>query len=333
MSKVVSIVVPIYNVEKYLYRCVDSILNQSYQNLEVILVDDGSPDNCGKICDEYAVKDSRVKVIHKYNGGLSDARNYGLNYASGQYIIFIDSDDYIEKQLVERALGEIEKQDADVVIWGYFADFVDDNESLIDSQKRVPKKQVYDSKDSSFKVYSDLVGFIGYAWNKMYRTDYLKTNNFKFEKGLSLVEDIVFNSPALSNCKKVVFLNEAYVHYMQRPRDTLGTKYYSDFFELKKRALSAIDRLFEAWKVPVPIGNKIIANIGFSNINTALKMISQSSNKRELKRGLTQSIIEDNITIKVMKNYKPTSRKHFFLYYMIKWKQYKTINFLYNLKK
>ena len=95
MSSVISVIVPIYNVEDYLDRCVDSIINQTYSNLEIILVDDGSPDNCPKMCDDYAKKDSRIKVVHKENGGLSDARNAGMKVATGEYISFIDSDDWI----------------------------------------------------------------------------------------------------------------------------------------------------------------------------------------------------------------------------------------------
>ena len=104
-----SIIVPVYNVEKYLNQCVDSIMNQTYKDIEIILVDDGSPDNCPKMCDEYKEKDSRIKVIHKPNGGLSDARNEGLKVVSGDYIAFIDSDDWIELDAFENFFGAIEK--------------------------------------------------------------------------------------------------------------------------------------------------------------------------------------------------------------------------------
>ena len=102
LQEKISVIVPIYNVEDYLHRCVDSIINQTYTNLEIILVDDGSPDNCLKICDEYAKKDSRIKVVHKKNGGLSDARNAGLEIATGEYIGFVDSDDYISLYFYEK---------------------------------------------------------------------------------------------------------------------------------------------------------------------------------------------------------------------------------------
>ena len=103
----ISVIVPVYKVEKYIRKCIDSILNQTYQNIEVILVDDGSPDNCGKICDEYAYLDKRVRVIHKKNGGLGSARNVGLGLAKGQYIMFVDSDDYLTKDSIGTVLKAI----------------------------------------------------------------------------------------------------------------------------------------------------------------------------------------------------------------------------------
>ena len=105
----ISVIVPVYKVEKYLEKCIESIIKQTYTNLQIILVDDGSPDNCGKICDEYAKKDSRIEVIHKINGGLSDARNVGINRANGRYIGFVDSDDYVEPDYLEQLLNNFKK--------------------------------------------------------------------------------------------------------------------------------------------------------------------------------------------------------------------------------
>lgn len=116
----ISIIVPVYKVEKYLHRCIDSILIQSFTDFELILVDDGSPDNCGNICDEYAEKDSRIVVIHKKNGGLSDARNSGIAMARGKYIGFVDGDDYIEKYMYESLYNNIKEADADMAICGIY---------------------------------------------------------------------------------------------------------------------------------------------------------------------------------------------------------------------
>lgn len=119
MQELISVIIPVYEVEQYLRRCVDSVINQTYKNLEIILVDDGSPDNCGKICDEYAVKDSRIKVIHKENGGLSSARNAGIDVAQGAYLSFVDSDDYINEQFIERLYDLLKEYDADIAQCDY----------------------------------------------------------------------------------------------------------------------------------------------------------------------------------------------------------------------
>ena len=116
-NPLISIIVPIYNVEMYIKRCIDSIINQSYQNLEIILVDDGSPDKCGAICDEYAAKDNRVKVIHKQNGGLADARNVGIGISTGEYVMFVDSDDWLETEACEKAINMASKFKADIVVF------------------------------------------------------------------------------------------------------------------------------------------------------------------------------------------------------------------------
>ena len=121
MEDLISVVVPIYNVENYIKKCVDSILSQTYKNLEIILVDDGSPDNCPQICDEYAQKDNRIKVIHKENGGLSDARNAGIDISKGKFITFIDSDDYIEKDYVEVLYNSIKENASDMAIGSHKA--------------------------------------------------------------------------------------------------------------------------------------------------------------------------------------------------------------------
>ena len=120
----ISIIVPVYNVEKYIHECVDSIINQTYKNIEIILVDDGSPDNCGKICDEYAEKDSRIKVIHKENGGLSDARNAGVAVADSEWISFVDSDDIIHPQAIELLFSALKKEKTDIAT-AMMADFED----------------------------------------------------------------------------------------------------------------------------------------------------------------------------------------------------------------
>lgn len=233
MQELISVVVPVYNVEKYLERCVRSILEQTYQNLEVILVNDGSTDQSGKICDALAAQDQRIRVVHKENGGLSDARNAGIQQAKGSYISFFDSDDWVEAHIIETGIRELQKNRLDVVIWGYFADFVDEHERLLKQNTSVLSGICECGVDNSILTKWPALGLYGYAWNKIYRTKMLKENHLQFQKGLSLVEDILFNSQVTQHCKRIGFIDSIGNHYIQRKRETLGNRYYPDMFELK----------------------------------------------------------------------------------------------------
>lgn len=247
MSKpLISIVVPIYKVEEYLDNCIESIISQKYENLEIILVNDGSPDNCGKIMEEYAKKDSRIVNIYKENGGLSDARNAGMNVATGKYICFLDSDDYVENNMFldfEKHFGD---NNIDVFIWGYYVDNIEKSDKLIKRTiENFDYNGIFHDKE---KINQDTLKKFGYAWNKLYRLNYLKDNNFQFEKGLSLMEDTEFNSRVLQNAN-IYISNGIYNHYIQRERETLGNKKYDNLLELNIRFCNCHTELLEAWKV------------------------------------------------------------------------------------
>lgn len=174
-SCTISIVVPIYKVERYLEKCVDSIIDQDYRNLEIILVDDGSPDRCPQICDEYAQKDSRVKVIHKENGGLSDARNAGIKVATGEYIAFVDSDDYLTESHISTLLYTMKKYDADISACNYIKVYEDAG-----IQKVEPKtdKDLVMTNIEAMKDLFTLPNSSGVVtWNKLYRTSLFTQNN------------------------------------------------------------------------------------------------------------------------------------------------------------
>ena len=157
-EKLISVIIPVYNVEKYLRRCIDSVINQTYKNLEIIIVDDGSTDNSSNICDEYTNKDSRVKVVHKENGGLSSARNVGIELAKGDLIAFVDSDDYIELEMYEKLKENMDKYDSDIAICQYYNSF----KYSIKRQIGVEEEKIYEGKDMFFHM--DEIKAI--AWNK-----------------------------------------------------------------------------------------------------------------------------------------------------------------------
>ena len=170
----ISIIVPVYKVEKYLKKCIDSILNQTYKNYELILVDDGSPDCCPIICDNYAEKNDRVIVIHKQNGGLSDARNTGIAIAKGDFICFVDSDDYVSEDFCELLLNAVLKSNADMAICNYLV--VDENgNSIQDKNVHLPIQDECISSQEFIKEYCGKYGwYYVVAWNKIYKRDLFK---------------------------------------------------------------------------------------------------------------------------------------------------------------
>lgn len=311
-SYLVSIIVPIYNVEKYLDRCIQSVLNQSYENLEIILVDDGSPDRSSEICDEYRKSDQRIIVVHKENGGLSDARNAGLILAKGKYIIFLDSDDYIEHTMVEDAVTVLEKNNSDIVIWGYYADFVDEDENLISSKTINPSISGNYLKSDFYEVTitNEIIGILGYAWNKMYKKSLLLNNDFKFTKGLSLIEDIEFNGPVLTSAERITFIEKPYVHYMQRSRETLGTKFYENYYELKKMAMNTVESMLSEWgKTDCEI-SKIKSILLYNTLKSTTRLLSKAENYTKdekdiyLKTLLNKSDVQDILSAYSPKNHK-----------------------------
>lgn len=176
----ISIIVPVYQVEKYISQCIESILAQTFTDFELILVDDGSKDNSGKICDEYAEKDKRIRVLHKENGGLSDARNKGLDNASGNYFMFVDSDDYIAPNMAECLYQNIIKEDADIAACNFRYVFEEDVEEDFSTEN---KAEVLSGKEIFYNRKNERnYGFWTVAWNKLYKAETFKNMRFRFGK-------------------------------------------------------------------------------------------------------------------------------------------------------
>ena len=256
MNDLVSIIIPIYNTEKYLEKCVQSVISQTYTNLEIILVDDGSPDNCGKLCDEFTHIDSRIKVIHKENGGLSSARNSGLRIAAGKYIAFCDSDDWMEEYIINKAVSKIKENDSQIVIWGYSSDLMDSDGKLVDSHLCKIDKTI-DTLNVNCFVNNSIMGLLGYAWNKLYNKTTILDNSIEFREGTSLVEDVLFNAQIISHCKNIAIINEIGTHYMQRDAATLGNAFYPNFGELIGQSLEAQELIMDHFDVSIDKKNEI----------------------------------------------------------------------------
>ncbi len=210
-----SIIIPIYGVEKYLRDCIDSVLAQTYKDIEVILVDDGSPDRCGEICDEYARSDSRVTVIHKENGGLSDARNAGLEIAQGEYILFVDSDDMIKKKTAEHLLECIKRENAQIVY--YNAETLYEDFENKDHKEELIRKHSYKTCKGAYVLGFQRKNNEFYAMVQLnlFERKFIETNKLRFKKGI-IHEDELFSTIAYVKAQKTAYLNEAL--YIRRMR-------------------------------------------------------------------------------------------------------------------
>ena len=217
-SKKVSIIVPVYKVEKFLERCVESIIKQTYQNIEIILIDDESPDECPKMCDQYEIKDNRIKVIHKKNGGLSDARNAGLDIASGEYIAFVDSDDWIESDFIETLYMNAEREKADISVVGYQLIWED---GRIRRFSRDEEYYVFD-RENAIRELLKQKKFQCMVCQKMYRKQIFETIRFPVGK---IYEDVAIGLSTFLKAERVVVSGKVKYNYFQRSDSIVNAKF------------------------------------------------------------------------------------------------------------
>ncbi len=209
----ISIIVPVYKVEPYLRQCVDSVLGQTYRDIEVLLIDDGSPDHCGEICDEYGRKDQRVRVFHTENRGLSAARNLGLSEAQGDYIGFVDSDDWIEPEMFNTMLSGTENANADMISCASWREYPGSR------QEQRSRDAVYTGKDSLKALIEGNIS--SYVWGKLYHRALLQGISFPVGK---LYEDISTIHQIIGGSNKTVSVQDAFYHYRQRPESIMSKK-------------------------------------------------------------------------------------------------------------
>lgn len=215
--KLISVIVPVYNVESFLNQCVESICKQTYPELEIILVDDGSTDRSGILCDEFAQKDSRIKVLHKENGGISSARNAGLAIASGDYIGFVDSDDFVDKKMYEKMLSLMDAPDVDLAICSYQS--VDENGDFVIDNPSPVQNETVESYDMLKKLHEKGGWYYVTAWNRLYRRELFRTIRFPVNKKH---EDTFVAHEIIMECKRVVTMKEALYYYRARSESIMA---------------------------------------------------------------------------------------------------------------
>ena len=243
MDSLISVIVPIYKVEKYLKKCIESIQKQTYKNLEIILVDDGSPDKCGEICDEYAENDSRIIVIHKKNGGLSSARNAGIEIAKGDYIGFVDSDDYIEPYMYEKLLDAIEQNNSKLSVCAI--------NYVFENGKKICKSKSSENRNFDFfeaiKEMNTYELFDMGAWSKLYKKDLFDDIRFPENK---LSEDFFIMYKIFDKAQRISYVGIPCYNYLQRSESiTKSKKINKDFVEAAYEQMLYLDNKYPQLKI------------------------------------------------------------------------------------
>lgn len=245
----ISVIVPVYNAEKYLSRCIDSILVQTFTCFELLLVDDGSTDCSGRICDEYAKRDTRIRVIHKENGGVSSARQIGIDNAYGIYSIHVDSDDWVSSDMLYEMYNKIEKDEADILISDFYTENV--KGSFYQCQKTQSK--------TSFDILTDILrnNLFGSLWNKLIRHSLYKEYNVRFIKGVDYCEDVLVLSQLLLNDLRISFIHKGFYHYEQFSNDSITRNYTEQTYLMRKKYVSELEKI-----LPIP-NDVIISEVAF----------------------------------------------------------------------
>lgn len=234
----ISVIVPVYNVEPYLPKCLDSIVGQTYQNLEIILVDDGSPDNCGSICDAYAARYGYIKVIHKANGGVSSARNAGMAAATGEWIGWVDSDDWIEPEMYDSMIKKACELEADIVVCSRYEQYR--SHSVFRGWE---EEQILNTEDALKQLLKN-EKMQNFLWDKLWRQELFQGQSFP--EGRTF-EDIAVMHRLFARAKRVVCLPEANYHYLQRPGSIVDNKSLENQINHFRAAKLRLDEMRGEW--------------------------------------------------------------------------------------
>ncbi|MCX4302502.1 MAG: glycosyltransferase [Clostridia bacterium] len=320
MKDLITIVVPVYKVEQYLDKCVNSIINQTYKNLEIILVDDGSPDNCGKMCDEYAKNDNRIVVIHKENGGLSDARNAGIEIAKGKYISFIDSDDYVTEDYVEFLYALISNNNVEVSICAHTVIY---DTGLI-LEKATGENIILDAKTAIERILYD-EGLDTSAWAKLYETNLFK--NIKYPKG-KLFEDSATTCKILSLCTGVAVGSESKYFYLIRNNSITKTVFSHNKMDLITSTKDMGEYVLAKYS---DLEKAVNRRIMYAYLSTLSQLANSKEKHKEEQKELLQYIYKHKKEILSDKRLKRRDRLALnlltfgFSFYKFAWKIYKKI--------
>lgn len=319
----VSIIVPIFNVEKYLEKCLDTLIGQTYENIEIILIDDGSTDKSAEICDKYALKDKRVRVIHKINGGVSAARNDALQQANGQLIMFVDSDDWINSETCGTAVSTMQESGADVVMWTY----ISENNGNQSPKIIFGSDTIFEGTNVKEKLHRRLFGLTGEelanpeladslcpVWGKLYKKELILDNNISFVdlSEIGTYEDGLFNIEVFSQVEKAVYLNKCFYHYRKENSSSVTSGYRKDLFEKWQHLFDLMQEYIAENNLPSDYQAALNNRIALSIVGLGLNIIScNCSAVKKIK--MIKEIIKSE-------RYKKAYKDLCFTYFPVHWK-------------
>lgn len=289
----ISIIMPVYGVEKFVGKAIESIQAQTLSEFEFLIVDDGTKDRSGIICDEYAEKDSRLKVIHKENGGAPSARNCAINLAQGKYLYFMDSDDWAEPTMLEDMYNLAEQNAAQLVVTGYFIDTYYSDTEYVTQDVKEPSR-VFQSqrefRENAYKLFDNNLLYT--PWNKLFRRDYIIDNGLRFPN--TFWDDFPFNLSVVRDVEKVVVSEKQYYHFMRARAESETAKYRSDMYDKREEEHGWMLDLYRYWQVDDPESMEMIQRryiervVGcIENVTNKSCTLSGKEKRAEIKKMIT----------------------------------------------
>lgn len=321
MSEVkISVIMPVYGVEDYVGKAIESIQNQTLTDWEFFCVDDGTKDRSGEICDEYAEKDLRIKVIHKENGGAPSARNVAIDKAVGKYMYFMDSDDWTEPTMLEDMYNLAEQNNSQLVVAGYYIDtYYSDTEKFV--QEQYCPDAIYNTKEefreNAYKLYDKNLLYT--PWNKLYLSSYILDNKLYFPQ--TFWDDFPFNLSIVRDIERVTVTSKKYYHFIRKRSESETAKYRSDMYEKREEEHGWLEEMFAYWGINSPEAEEFLSRryieriIGcIENVTNKNCTLSPAEKKAEIKK-----MISSERARKAVRAAKPNSKYMKIMLMPIKW--------------
>ncbi len=320
----ISVIMPVYKVEKYVAKAIESILNQSFQSFEFIIVDDGTPDKSGEICEAYAQKDNRIKVIHQKNSGAPAARNKAMEQACGKYYYFMDSDDWAEPQMLQDMYEEAERTNAQLVITGFYIDtYYGENEKFTQLQTEC-EMEFKTQKDFREKAHLLFDKNLLYSpWNKLYSAKYMIENKLKFPN--TWMDDFPFVLSFIRDVERVAFIPKAYYHFVRARAESETARYKKELYEKREEEHIWMKNLYKYWNLGDEVNTAALEMIFrryierivgcIENVTNPCSELTKKEQKNEIKR-----IINNPEVRRALKIAKPKSKYMKLMLVPVKWK-------------